>query len=156
MSGRAPRTLIVALLAVALGAIAIAGCGSSSLTDSQLRKRAARICAGAGRRTAAIAAPTDPAQEASFLKQGIAVYAPILKALGRLDPSDDLAGDYHRALRQSTAELAALRSSLTGLRHDNDAVVAIKTLQQRLGPVETRATAAWQALELPACRKLFG
>jgi hypothetical protein len=52
----------------------------------------------------------------------------------------------------TSAELTALRSTLKGLKAGNDPVVAIKTLQQQLAPAEMKASIAWSALELPACR----
>jgi hypothetical protein len=145
--------LSLGLLAAALLAAALlAGCGSTALTDTQLRSRAGRICALATRRTNRIATPTTPSQEARFVSLGIAAMAPELTALRRLRAPGGMADDYRDAVAATSAELTALRSTLKGLKAGNDPVVAIKTLQQQLAPAEMKASIAWSALELPACR----
>ena len=60
-------------------------------------------------------------------------------------------GSLHVATLAMQGELAALRSSLKGLRAGNDPVVAIKTLQQQLIALEQRANGAWRTLKVPAC-----
>jgi hypothetical protein len=147
------RRLSLRLLAAALVAAALlAGCGSSALTDTQLRSRAGRICALAARRTDRVATPTMPSQEASFIRRGIAAMTLEVTALQRLSAPGDMADDYRDAVEATSAELTALRSTLKGLKAGNDPVVAIKTLQQQLAPAEMKASIAWSALELPACR----
>jgi hypothetical protein len=136
---------------VATVAVALAGCGSSSLSASQLRARAAVICDRAHVKTDAIATPALPSQGERFLTFGAAALAPELTALRRLRPLDDLAGDYRRALDATAGELGALRFTVTGLKAGNDPVVAIKTLQQRLAPLEQTGDAAWRSLKIPAC-----
>jgi hypothetical protein len=150
-SRRAP--FLGLLAAVLLAAVLLAGCGgSTALSDSQLRSRASRICTLATRRTDRITTPMMPSQGASFINRGIAALTPELTALQRLRAPGDMTDDYRDALEATSAEVAALRSSLKGLKAGNDPVVAIKTLQQQLKPAETKAGFAWSALELPACR----
>jgi hypothetical protein len=145
---RPAATLAAVLVASAL----VAGCGSNALSDSQLRSRANRICRLAQRRAARISTPTTPAGGAKFLNRGIAALAPQLRALQRLHPSSGLSDDYRTALSVTGKELAALRSAVRGLKAGNDPVVAIKTLQQQLAPLEADSARAWNALELPACQ----
>jgi hypothetical protein len=135
-----------------MAAMLVAGCGSHTLSDSQLRTRATRICRLATKRTDRITTPTSPGQEAEFLKRGIAALTPELTALKRLSAPGDMSGDYRAAVEATSTELAALRSTRKGLRAGNDPVVAIKTLQQELAPAEAKASSAWTTLELPACR----
>jgi hypothetical protein len=143
------RRLAGLVLAVALG---LAGCGgASTLSTAQLHTRATLTCNLARRRTNRIATPTLPTQGARFLNRGIAVLAPELAALKLLRPPSDMANDYKLALAASQGELQALRSALSGLKAGNDPVVAIKTLQQQLSPLESRAHVAWSSLDLPAC-----
>ena len=148
----AVRRAAVLLAAVLLAAALLAGCGSAALSDSQLRSRASRICALATVRTDRITTPTMPSQEAAFVNRGIAALTPELTALQRLRAPGDMVDDYRDAVEATGAEVAALRSTLKGLKAGNDPVVAIKTLQQQLKPAETKAGFAWSALELPACR----
>jgi hypothetical protein len=149
---RRRRLSLGLLAAVLLAAALLGGCGSTALTDTQLRSRAGRVCALATRRTNRIATPTMPTQEASFISRGIVALAPEVVALRRLRAPGGMADDYRDAVEATGAELTALRSTLKGLKAGNDPVVAIKTLQQQLAPAEMKASIAWSALELPACR----
>ena len=61
---------------------------------------------------------------------------------------------HFRTARTATEqELKALQSSLKGLKAGNDPIVAIKTLQTQLAPLEKQASAAWRALGVPALRR---
>jgi hypothetical protein len=137
-----------ATLAVAL---ALAGCGSSSLSTSQLRTRARRICAGARRRADRIPTPSSPAQTSAYLEHGLAALRPELAALRRLRAPSDFAGEYREGLDALGAEVVALRVAVTRLAAGDDAVVAIRTLQQQLAPDEAQTRRMWSALELPSC-----
>ena len=151
---RAARTAAAA--ALACSALLLGGCGSSSLSDTQLRHKAGRICVTAQRSSGSIAAPTDPAKGEQFLQRGIAALAPPVAALHKLKPSSDLQDGYAAALRATDHELALLRSALRGLQAGNDPVVAIKTLQDELGPAEDAAGRAWHELDVPACAQVMG
>ncbi len=140
------RAALALLLAVAL-----VGCGSSSLSSKQLRSDATRTCTRAGRRLERIPTPKDPSQGASFLRRGIAAIEPELTAMARMRPPNEAARQYGRAQTAARKELAALRSALNGLEAGNDPAVAMKTLQEKLAPVERRASEAWRALGVPAC-----
>jgi hypothetical protein len=155
MSGAgAARTAAAA--ALACSALLLGGCGSNSLSDKQLRREAGRICATAQRASASIAAPTDPTKGEPFLQRGIAALAPQVAALHRLNPSSDLADAYGTAVRASDNELALLRRALHGMKAGNDPVVAIKTLQDDLGPAEDAAGRAWRDVEVSACASVMG
>ncbi len=144
-----PRRAWAPALAAALAA---AGCGgSSSLSAHQLRTGATRACAAATQRLDAIPNPKLPSDGAAFLRRGVAGLRPELTALAALHPDGTLGEQFSRARTTTEQELAALESSLKGLKTGNDAVVAIKTLQAQLVPLERRATAAWLALKIPAC-----
>jgi hypothetical protein len=147
---RGAALALAVALTVAL-AVELAGCGGTSLSTSQLRARAARICGVAQLKADRIPTPTVPAQGASYLRLGIAVLAPEVKELRALPAPGDQAGAYRGALKAVAAEMRALRSSLKGLKDGNDPVVAIKTLQQQLRPLEARADEAWRSLAIPAC-----
>ena len=138
-------------LALAL-ALAVAGCGaSSSLSAHQLRTGATRACTAATQRLDAIPDPRLPSDGAAFLRRGIAALRPELTALAALHPDGERGKQFSRARTATEQELAALQSSLKGLKAGNDPVVAIKTLQAQLVPLERQATAAWLALKIPAC-----
>ncbi len=153
---RARAAKASAAAALACSALLVGGCGSSSLSNTQLRRKAGRICVTAQRSSESIAAPTDPTKGQRFLQRGIAALAPEVSALHRLKPSSDLQGAYAAALRASDHELALLRSALRGLKAGNDPVVAIKTLQDELGPAEDAAGRAWHEVDVAACAKVMG
>jgi hypothetical protein len=155
MSGaRTARTSAAA--ALACSALLLSGCGSSSLSDKQLRRKAGRICVTAQRVSESIATPTDPAKGQLFLQRGIAALAPQVTALHGLRPSSDLQQGYATAVRATDRELVLLRQALRGLKAGNDPVVAIKTLQNELGPAEDAAARAWHAIEVPPCTSVMG
>ena len=153
---RARTAKTSAAAALACSALLLGGCGSSSLSDKQLRRKAGRICMTAQRASESIAAPTDPAKGQLFLQRGIAALAPSVTALHRLKPSSDLQDGYATAVRATDRELALLRRALDGLKAGNDPVVAIKTLQDELGPAEDAAARAWHEVEVPACTSVMG
>jgi hypothetical protein len=142
--------------ALACGALLLGGCGSSSLSSTQLRRRAGRICMTAQRSSESITAPSDPGKGEQFLHRGIAALAPQVAALHTLKASSELQDGYAAALRATDRELALLRSTLRGLKAGNDPVVAIKTLQHELGPVEDAAGRAWAAVGMRACATVLG
>lgn len=138
-------------LALAL-ALAAGGCGgSSSMSAHQLRAGATQACTVATQQLSAVPTPRLPSEGAAFVRGGIAALRAELTALGALHPDGELGRQFHRARRATQRELVTLQSTLKGLRAGNDPIVAIKTLQAQLLPIEKEATAAWLALRIPAC-----
>lgn len=145
-----------ALATTAAVAIALSGCGGSgsgsgSMSAAQVRSAALRACTNAARRLSRIPAPRTPSATEAFLRRGVSVLEPELTALDRLSPGPNLAPHYQRARTATHREVDALRSTITGLKAGNDPTVAIKTLQQKLRPLERRAYVAWHAVGVPAC-----
>jgi hypothetical protein len=128
-----------------------AGCGATSLSTQELRTQATRLCTAARHQTDRIAAPSSPAGAGPFLSQGIAVLGPELSGLRQLQPSHDVAQVYSTAVSSFSQKLDALHRAAHAVAGGGDAVGAIKTLQQRLAPLEAQEDGAWQALEIPAC-----
>ncbi len=137
--------------AALLAALAIGGCGTTPLSTSQLRAGASRICGAAGRQADRVPTPGSPADGAAFLKRGITVLRPELAGLRRLRAPGDLARDYGRALTAFAGELHALAATAGELDRGDDPVIAIKTLQHRLAPIESEQNGAMRALGIPAC-----
>ena len=131
----------------ALSVAALAGCGSSSLSTAQMRSRATKICTTTAGRTGKISTPTSPSGAVTFLDRGIAAIGQEVVQLRAMHAS----ATAKTAVDGTAAELAALRFTLKGMHADNDPVVAIKTLQARLTPIERRTNAAWRSLDVPAC-----
>jgi hypothetical protein len=154
VNGRRLRASAAAALTCC--ALLLSGCGSSTLSNTQLRRKAGSICMTAQRSTASITAPTDPADGERFLRRGIAALAPQVAALQKLKPSREEANDYATALRTSERELALLRTTIKGLAAGDDPVVTIKALQGELGPAEDAAGQAWRDVDVPACATVMG
>jgi hypothetical protein len=133
-------------------ALAAAGCGgSSSMSARQLRTDAGRVCVVATQRLNSIPTPQVPSEGSSFLRRGIGALKPEITALAALHPTGEMATHLHRAQAATEQELKMLQSTLKGLKAGNDPIVAFKTLQTQLAPLEKEAGAAWQALKIPAC-----
>jgi hypothetical protein len=132
--------------------VAVSGCGGSgSMSDRALRSAAARACTVATQRLNSIPMPQVPSQGASFLRRGSAALRAELAELSAMHPSGDVATEFRKARDATGQELTVLQSSLKGVKAGNDPIVAFKTLQTQLAPLETRAGAAWRALGVPAC-----
>jgi hypothetical protein len=133
-------------------ALAAAGCGgSSSMSGRQLRADASRVCTVAAKNLNRIPTPQVPSDGAAFLRGGIAALEGELAALSAMHPGGELGGHFRAARTATEQELTVLQSSLKGLKAGNDPIVAVKTLQAQLAPVEKRAGAAWRALGVPEC-----
>jgi hypothetical protein len=144
----APALLVLPVALVLL----LAGCGgSTSLSDKQLRARATVLCATAARRAGRIPTPKSADHSVPFLNRGIAALKPELAGLRSLRPSDDLSDVYETSVRAFSQKLEALEKTVRKLHSGEDPVVAWKTLQQRLGPLESAEDAGWRALQVPAC-----
>ena len=148
------RRGVARLVAVAFGAILLAGCGSSTLTASELRTRATRLCTAAVRRSNQITLPASTSGGAAFLAQGITIFGPELAGLRKLAPPRSLAGAYRVALANAAQQLDALVATNHNLRNGDDPVVAIRQLNLELAPIDARDSASWRAVGAPACANL--
>lgn len=139
-------------VAAVVAVLIVSGCGGSGeLSERQLRTRATRACSLATRQSDRIATPRTPAGGAAFVSKGIAVLEPEYRQLRALRPPSDLKQVYDISLTAFSHKLESMRSALTHLRHGGDPVILMKTLQQRLAPLDSSEDGAWQALEIPAC-----
>ena len=145
------RRMAPAVLAGALVALALASCGSSSLSDRDLRADATQLCNVARFRTDRISAPRSPAAGLAYLRRGVSVLAPELGALRRLGPSSDLAKDYNATVAEFASTVQALRAAIAGLQRGGEPVSTYQALQRQLAPILARENEAWQGLQIPAC-----
>ena len=140
---RAPLAIVLALMLV--------GCGTSALTTPVLRDRAADACSSATARESGIAPPVRPSATPAFLRRGIDILAREYAALHDLDAGGAAAPIFRRAVAALVSELQELRSAAAALAHGADPLATFKDLQVRLNPLELRADAAWNELQIPAC-----
>jgi hypothetical protein len=142
------RAAGVALLLV----LALGGCGSTtSLSEKQLRTRATSLCATAARRAGRIPTPDTEDQGVDFLNRGIAALKPELAGLRALKAPDDVADVYAATMKAYSKQLDELEKTVRKLHSGEDPVVAWKTLQTKLAPLEATADGAWRTLDIPAC-----
>jgi hypothetical protein len=146
MTGRRRAWLIAAVATVALG-----GCGEDKLSTRDLRSKATTICNLATSQTNLIAVPGRPAGAAAFVASGAATLRPQLAGLRALQAPGELAQVYRTALDALSRKLEALDVAARDLKAGSDAVITMKTLQSKLGPLESEEDEAWQTLEIPAC-----
>jgi hypothetical protein len=136
----------------ALLALALAGCGgTTSLSEKQLQTRATKLCATAARRAGRITTPRDEAEGADFLSRGIAALKPELAGLRALHAPDDVADVYAATVKAFSKQLDELEKTVHKLHSGEDPVVAWKTLQTKLAPLEATEDGAWRTLGVPAC-----
>jgi hypothetical protein len=141
------RSAGLALLAVAV----LTGCGSVSASVKDLRQDAGLICRRSNRGFRGLRAPAGAAQAASFLTRGAGRLESQLGALRRVTPPRDVADVYRAALTALAQELTLLRKAAADTRLGEDPALAYKTLGQQLGPLESQANNAWQALQIADC-----
>jgi hypothetical protein len=147
-AGRLTTLLAAAIVALAL---ALAGCGTSTLSARALRSRASVVCAAAVRRSNRIPLPGSNTGGASFLERGITVFARELDALKKLAPPPLLANPYRAALGDSRQQLDALIATVHDLHSGGDPVIVIKQLDVELAAINARDRVAWRAVGVPVC-----
>lgn len=138
-------------LALAVLAVALTGCGSSSPSLSRLRRQATRICQLSLASSDRIAPPALPSATAGFLRRGAAALSAELSGLQTLKAPAANAATYSAALAAQSRQLTLLDGTIRDLDRGADPVSAIKTLQRRLAPTESAEDAAWRTLDIPAC-----
>jgi hypothetical protein len=139
---------VSAALSLALG---LTACGGDTLSTRELRSKATNFCTLANKQTIRLAPPTAPTGAAAFISGGAAILRPQLAGLRALHAPSDLAQVYNTAIDGFARKLDALDAAARDLKAGEDPVIAMKTLQTRLTPLEQQEDGAWQALEIPAC-----
>lgn len=130
----------------------IGGCGASSrLSANELMRRATRVCQEAAAQTARIPSPSGPDETALYLKRGIAVMKPELEQLRALRPPGDVADVYRVSMTTFARKLEYLNAAVHDLAGGEDPIIAMRTLEKNLAPVQSQEDGAWQALQIAAC-----
>jgi hypothetical protein len=148
---RAAGVLAGTLATGLLGAGLLAGCGRKPLSSNELARRATEVCQLAAAQTGRIPTPARPEDSALFLKRGIAVMTGELAQLRALRPPSDVADVYAVSISSFAQKLEYLNKTVHALAGGEDPVIAMRTLQQNLAPVEKDEDGAWRALEIDAC-----
>jgi hypothetical protein len=139
------------ILPTLLAAVVLAGCGSSSLSNSQLESQVSRICTTTEVRTNRIPTPASAAASATFLQRGATALTPELTALKAVHPPSDVADVYTATVASFEQKIRELHGTARDIERGADPIKALQHLQQRLAPLESQENNGWQALQLPAC-----
>jgi len=134
-----------------LVALALAGCGSTSLSNSQLESQVSQICTATEMRTNRIPTPASPAASVTFLERGATALTPELTALKAVHPPSDVADVYTATVGSLERKVRELRGTAHEIARGADPVKALQHLQHRLRPLESQENDGWQALQLTAC-----
>jgi hypothetical protein len=140
-----------ATLATAVCVLALAACGGTPLSVSQLRNNATRVCQAASRQGDRIPTPTSPAGATAFLKSGVPVLRDELTNLRALTPPSSLLSTYTSSVAAVSDQLRLLRQAVQRVDAGVEPLGAVRALQQQLSPSETRADTGWHSLGIPAC-----
>jgi len=148
---RRPTPRVAPAMLGALVALAVVGCGSSSLSASQLRARATPICKLAARQLSAIPAPALPERGARFLSQGIAALAPEISHLRALGS----AGDYGDALR-GPPQPSCVRFARRGGDYEPATIPWWRSRRSSRSSRRSKPAPEgdWRSFGLPACASL--
>jgi hypothetical protein len=146
------RSKLLAGCVLLLAGLLIAGCGGSNkLSLNQLHDQATRVCTLYGNRLSQISPPSAASGGATFLRRGVVWLRPELKQLRTLRPPDDVADVYSTAVNSFSQKLGAVTTTLQNLDRGADPISSMRTLEQRLAPIESSEDGAWKALSIPAC-----
>lgn len=138
-------------LPLLLAGLPLAGCGAATLSASDLRAQATRICTRANAATRRIPAPSDPDHAERFLREGVAALRPAAQALRRLQPPAELKESYAQAVTLNAQAVALVERRERAIARGEDAPTAFSDLQAALDPITRIEDATWQALQIPAC-----
>jgi hypothetical protein len=145
------RRVAIPLLVVLLAALALGGCGETSLSAAQLRTQASKICAQASARSDRVPPPSGPEQGERFLREGIAALRPAAKALAQLEPPSDLRESYRQAVQLNAQALALIERHERAIARGEDAAAEFNALQLALDRIVPIERSTWQALQISAC-----
>jgi hypothetical protein len=146
---RRAAATVAPLLAVL--ALVLAGCGTTTLTAAQMRTQAGRICAHAAERAARIPAPATPDASERFLRAGLGAMRPAAEGLRALKPPDEMRESYGQAVALNAKALASVARQEHAIARGEDAPTAFRRLQAELDPIVRVEDATWRALQIPAC-----
>ena len=141
------------LLVLAVAAVA-AGSAAASLSPQDYRKRANALCARAGRSLDALPSPGTRAKIPGYLRRGLALQRPFVRAFAALAPPAALRSLHETAVSLGGQELAGVEAVLAKIDGGEDPQIAFAEIALTLGPISTAEVATYRKLGLAACVKL--
>ena len=144
------KGLVTSLLAVAL-----VGCGSDSLSESEYRAEARKICADADKATDAVQRPTRTTNEAiaDYFTRLLAVNKKTSEEFAELEPPDTLQDAHDDALAANRDGVEEVERLVKELRGGGEARALLQDAQGKLTSLSRRSGDAARRLGVPECAR---
>jgi hypothetical protein len=139
-------------LVATLATTALAGCGgggSESLSADEFRQQADAVCKEFEQKLDDLGTPSSADELGSFVDKAIPIIEDGNDALADLEPPEELAADWNRALELQNENLGVARD-LQDAIHDNDLAKA-QELVTKLDETDAESTALARKIGLEEC-----
>jgi len=140
----------VKLLAIAAGLLALAGCGSSGMSDKEYRQKADAICASIRSQRDRLPAASNLEELKSVARSTIAINTDALRRFKALDPPSDLKAPHSVIVTRLGETLKLQEQALT----TNPKSTAMQQINVKAGQARAALLAAAQQAKLQACEQL--
>ncbi|TMK97211.1 MAG: hypothetical protein E6G41_18735 [Actinobacteria bacterium] len=138
------------LLAIAAGLLALAGCGSSGMSDKEYRQKADAICASIRSQRDRLPAASNLEELKSVARSTIAINTDALRRFKALDPPSDLKAPHSVIVTRLGETLKLQEQALT----TNPKSTAMQQINVKAGQARAALLAAAQQAKLQACEQL--
>jgi hypothetical protein len=149
MNGRA---LVLPLLAGLAAALVACG-GEDSMSTSEYRAEAKRICTDAQKQTQAIEQPTRATPDAisDYFRRVLAANEKTTESFRKLDPPENLSDAHADALRVNDEAAKSVRGVVREIEGGGDPREVLTEAQSRLEQLSRESGDAAKRLGVPAC-----
>ena len=130
--------------------LAVAGCGSSGMSDKEYRQKADAICSQIKSQRDRLPPASNLEELKAVARSTIAINTDALRKFKELDPPGDLKAPHSVIVTRLGETLALQQKALT----TNPKSTAMQQLNVRAGQARAALLAAAQQAKLPACEQL--
>jgi hypothetical protein len=150
------RGLVLVLVLVALGLVGCGGGGGGggSSSAAEFRQQADGICAKYEAKITALGTPTSLDELGDFVDQAVSIIEQGNNELQSLEPPDELADDWDRAMQIQGESLQTTRDLQDAIHNQDDAKV--QELLGKLDAAQAESTQVAQRLGLENCGRSSG
>jgi hypothetical protein len=137
-----------------LGSLALAACGGDdSLSETEYRAEAKKICQDADRATAAVREPTRATADAivDYFERLLKANEQSTESFNGLEPPESLEDAHADALKANRDGVREVRRVIAELKDDGDPRQVLTSAQERLQRLSADAANAAQRLGVPEC-----
>lgn len=137
-------------LAIAAGLLAVAGCGSSGMSDKAYRQKADAICASIRAQRDRLPAASNLEELKAVARSTIAINTDALRKFKQLDPPGDLKAPHSVIVTRLGETLKLQEQALT----TDPKSTAMQQINVKAGQARAAMLAAAQQAKLQACEQL--